>query len=315
MRYLSGHTKFVQSLAFSPAGGLLASGGADGTARVWELATGAEVMRIGSAGDMAGAAAYLPEGTLGDWVGPVAFSPDGKVLAMGSHAGVVALYELESGAWGGPHSWRRQGRVTKIAFSPDGKQVAWCSYTGFAVHKLTGQGGFHSSSRVPNPELFTLAYAPDGASVAVGGTGPEVLVHSADPDGLGEVIGHLEHADPRGCWALSYFPHGRILALALGGSLQMWDAEEARLLRRIDDHEDVVSGVAFSPDGTRLLSCSWDQTARLYEVDPFTARVVRTIDTYDWNLGRLFDVAFSPDGTLAAAGGNAGAYLVVWDVE
>jgi WD40 repeat protein len=315
MRYFPGHTRFVQALAFSPVADLLASASADGTVRVWDLATASTVQCFTTAGEMAGAAAYFPEGTLGDWAGAVAFSPDGTLLSMGSHDGKVWLYDVESGAQVAPGPWLRQGRITEVSFSPDGRQLAWSSYTGFAVHNLTDRGGFRSSSPRPNPELFTLAFAPDGASVALGGSGPEVLFHSTDPRRQGEVLGHLEHADPHGCWALAYSPNGRTLALALGGSLQLWDAREARLRSRIREHEDIVSGVAFSPDGTRLLSCSWDHTACLYEVDPVKGRVVRTIGTYEWGIGRLIDVAFSADGTLAAAGGNEGAFVVVWDVE
>jgi WD40 repeat protein len=300
MRYFQGHTKFVQGLAFSPRDNLLASASADGTVRVWQLATAAEVQRFP---------------TDGDWAGDVAFSPDGNLLCMGSHDGIVSLYDLRSAQRIGPGPWQRQGRISDVAFSPDGRRVAWSSYTGFAVHDLGSRDGFRSSSPLPNPELFALAFSPDSASVAVGGTGPEVLLHCADPRRNGEVLTHLAHADSQGCWALSFSPNGRILALALGSSLQLWDVAQATLRTRIQDHEEVVSGVVFSADGTRLLSCSWDRTARLYEIDPSSARVVRTVGTYDWNIGRLFDVALSPDSTLAAAGGNEGAYLVLWDVE
>jgi WD40 repeat protein len=75
----------------------------------------------------------------------------------------------------------------------------------------------------------------------------------------------------------------------------------------------VVFGVAYSPDGRRLITCGWDGTAQLYDV---TAGIIpRLIESYDWKIGRLFAVAFSPDSTLAAVGGDQGDYLLAWDVE
>ena len=50
----------------------------------------------------------------------------------------------------------------------------------------------------------------------------------------------------------------------------------------------------------------------LYEVDNGLAPL---LESYDWKISRLFKVVFSPDGTLAAVGGDRADYLVAWDVE
>ena len=39
------------------------------------------------------------------------------------------------------------------------------------------------------------------------------------------------------------------------------------------------------------------------------------VGCYDWRIGRLFDVAISPDSTLAVAGGDEGDFVVAWDIE
>jgi WD40 repeat protein len=292
MRYLPGHKGFVQGLDFSPDGRYLASASADKTARVWDLATSKEHQ-------------VFPTGE--DWAGAVAFSPDGEWLCTGNNDGRVLLWDLNVGGKIGTDK-ERQGRVTGIDFTPDRKWLAWSSYKGLFIGDPASYAPRYC--RTPLSVLYFLSFNTDGSILATAGNGPEVFLH--DP-ASGAVVGQYAHADPQGCWDLAFSPNGRTLALALGGSLQLWDAS-GHLHARFPHHE-VVSGVVFSPDGTRLLTCSWDETVRLYEFDPVRSRVVRTIETYDWHLGRLFDVAISPDGTLAAAGGKEEPYLVVWDVE
>jgi WD40 repeat protein len=67
--------------------------------------------------------------------------------------------------------------------------------------------------------------------------------------------------------------------------------------------------VAFHPDGRHLLAGNNDTTARL--IDTHTWEVVRQ---YTWDIGSLNAVAISPDGALAAAGGQKGR-VVVWDLD
>ncbi len=72
----------VNSVAFSPDGSRLASGGDDGTVRVWDVGSGAEIRVL--------------EGH-GDSVSSVAFSPDGSRLASGGVGGKVRHWQAASG--------------------------------------------------------------------------------------------------------------------------------------------------------------------------------------------------------------------------
>ena len=75
---LTGHTGLVVALAYSPDGRTLASASADGTARLWDLATGKLTATLQSLE----ARAYC-----------VAFAPDGKTLAVG-YGGLRGLVQL-----------------------------------------------------------------------------------------------------------------------------------------------------------------------------------------------------------------------------
>ena len=70
-----------------------------------------------------------------------------------------------------------------------------------------------------------------------------------------------------------------------------------------------VTGVSFHPTGKYLAAVSQDGTATFY--DTATWQVAKT---FDWKIGRLRSVAFSPDGALAAVGSDKGK-VVVWDVD
>jgi len=65
----TGHSGSVNSVAYSPDGKLLASGGSDGVIKLWHVPTGSELRALSGHADA---------------VRSVAFSPDGKVIASGS---------------------------------------------------------------------------------------------------------------------------------------------------------------------------------------------------------------------------------------
>jgi WD40 repeat protein len=76
-----------------------------------------------------------------------------------------------------------------------------------------------------------------------------------------------------------------------------------------NDNRKEFTDIAFHPSGKYLAATSNDATVKLY--DTTTWDVART---FTWDIGKMRSVAFSPDGTLAAAGSDKGK-VVVWDVD
>lgn len=69
------------------------------------------------------------------------------------------------------------------------------------------------------------------------------------------------------------------------------------------------TGIAFHPSGQYLATTSNDATVKVYDTQTW-----RMVKAYDWEIGRLRCIAFSSDGTLAAAGSDAGK-VIIWDVD
>jgi WD40 repeat protein len=108
---LTGHTKSVSSVAFSPDGALLASGSFDTTVRLWRVSDGATVRTLLGHSDL---------------VRSVAFSPDGALLASGSRDKTLRLWRVVDGApvrtLKGRTEWFNG--IDNVTFSPDGALLA-----------------------------------------------------------------------------------------------------------------------------------------------------------------------------------------------
>jgi WD40 repeat protein len=89
--------------------------------------------------------------------------------------------------------------------------------------------------------------------------------------------------------------------------VRLWDAATGRAAATLAGHTDSVTAVAFSPDGTRVLTGSWDNTARLWEA--VTGKAVATLAEHK---GGIWAVTFSRDGSRALTG-SADGTARVWD--
>jgi len=247
---LRGHTAAVTCVAVSPDGQMLASGSADETIRLWNVATGELTATVRGHEDS---------------VLALAFSPDGELLASGSWDGTLRLWETSSGELLrtiDSDGWY----VSSLAFSSDGQKLAVGSSTD-AVQlrdvpgsELIGVIAGHRGS------VFSVAFSPDTSSdlLATASADGEVRVWNASS---GELLltlsGHTGEVN-----SVAFSSDGGLLAsCSYDSTIDLWDSSSGLLLCTLRGHEEEVLAVALSPDGTALASGSADGTLLVWDLE------------------------------------------------
>jgi eukaryotic-like serine/threonine-protein kinase len=290
--------KWVHTVAVSPDGRTIATGRADGLARLWNLPAG---------GRDGGPLSASPRATLphGGRVTTLAFSPDGLTLVTAGPDGIARLWDVATGRPLEivlPH----QGRINAVVFSPDGRTLLTTSddHTGrvwdAATGAARGQVLRHEARVRPG------GFSPDGRTVLTGSDDGTVrLWDAASGRPVGGVL-HHGHA----VRAAVFSPDGKaILTGGNDGAARLWDAATGKPLLKPLLYTKPVAAVAISPDGQVLATGCEDKTVRLWRAD--TGEVIGRSLLHD---GAVYVVAFSRDGKLLlSAGGEYSARL--WDVE
>lgn len=236
------------------------------------------------------------------------FSSDGKRIVTASVDDTARIWDTATGklliTLNG-----HDASVLSASFSLDGKRIVtastdktakvWDAATGQLLMTLAG----HSK------RVTYAVFSPDGSSIATLSADNSARLWRADTGRewksmlLGNVI----------TLSVSFAPDGlHVLVVARGknnNTAEVWDRRSEKLIATLEGHTGWIAGANISPDGSRVVTTSYDKTARVW--DTITGKQLMYLS--DLTGGFLVSSArFSPDGTrIATVDGSARA--TVWN--
>ena len=305
------HPTEVVSMAISPDGRMLATGGIDHLIRLWDVHDPARPVPIGA--PLTGHTSYVYS---------VEFAPDGATLASASDDRTVILWDVSDPARVHPRGGPLTGHTEAVhgtAFAPRRPLLATVGFDRTAI--LWDVTDPDRPRRIGTPltahtdKVAGVAFAPDGNTLATAGFDNNVVLWDVRDPSAPRPIGAPLAGHTSAVWAVAFSPDGRLLAsVGADGKVLLRDlADPAHPRGPVPlqaERTGQMYSVAFSRDGHTVAAAGADKTVTLWDVTDPATPVVR--DELVGHTNSVYAVVFAADGHTVASGG-VDKEVILWD--
>jgi WD40 repeat protein len=328
------HKGSVNTVAWSPDGQRIASGGNDGTVQVWNARTGSTLVTY--------------RGHKGS-IGVLAWSPDGQQIASGGSDGTVQVWYSNNGTLVYPpinelsyvDGSKSTSPITSLAWSPNGQYIAFARDNGSIDIFAADIGSDDNNAQMFNCSTNTninksnfgpvaaIAWSSDSSLLAAACIPSENSnVSPGDPNIVGvwnishypPTISGIYHPDGQFVKALAWSPNGKFIATfenaveIYSGLLNVWNPSKP------NDPSAIGVGISFGHPNVSAIAWSLNSKCLALgstfsgDVEVWSLAAQKQVDLYTGQVGNINAVAWSPDGTQIASASTKGT-VNVWKVS
>jgi len=296
---LEGHEAIITAAQFSPRAEWIATGDDRGHCRLWKREGNAWVSSAELEGHSQSIAA-------------MAFTANGQRLVTASSDNTCGQWDVATGRELTELILKHPTWVSDMDISRDGKQAfTYCGDGLLRLWSLAEARIIRTIDPASDAVFTSVDLSPDGrhamAVCAAKGTvrmweletGAEVL----EGEGAWKDFGRDGIT-----WAASFTPDGNRVVTVGGNDARLWDLATGVSLGRFSPH-GTIAAADISPDGKLLVTGSWDQSVKIWDID--SGQAILKLEGV--HKGYVNSVEFSPDGGTILTGSDDGTARL-WDV-
>ena len=270
-------TARIDVAAFSPDPSRIVTGGSDRRARIWRVTDSRRLYTL--------VGHKRP-------ITAVAYSPDGSLIATAAGDEIAKLWDARTGRFLRDLTGHR-AQILDIAFSADSRRVATAA-NDLTVHIWDAAGGSALTADAPlrrSSPAFCLAFSANGKYLAIAGQ-QVAIVDSVSFKSIGNVP-----PLPTLPVGLAAAPDGTMLAAVLNDGVHVWrrGSNWELLQRTVGGIAPALVRIAFSRDGSRLLTPGTDNTIRIWDTVSWSEMTTLYYSPRGGERVSIKALAFGPD--------------------
>ena len=346
---LEGSTRYVNSIAISPDGKYIVSGGSDNTIKIWNIKTGESLKTLAGHSNSLYSIVITPDGkyivsrskynTIKIWDFKTGkclntleglnlitiISSDGKYIVSGSWDNTVKIWDIKTGMCLNILEGLSSS-ISSVSISSNGKYIVCTD-----VNK-----NFNSPSKTEKiikifdfetgKCLKTLERLSSSVSLVSISSNrkyivcTEVIKNLDSSSGTEEIIKIFDFETEK-CLkilkghedsinSVAISPDGKyIVSGSDDETIKIWDIKIEKRLNTLKGHNDYVESVVISTDGNYIVSGSWDNTVKIWDF-----KTGECLNTLKGHSDSVYSVAISPDGKYIVSGSSDGT-IKIWNFK